>query len=202
MEILILSKTIMGGRCCVGGMSLDTGTYVRLLNRGEYGQDCDDFNPRQIWDIEYEPAILTRPHVEDVYIINKRFIRNLEKNKSMLDVISSYDIPIWEGRPDNLFNEVLEWTPNGSGYVQKPNLPDHSVGFWIADRDLIKYEYQAQDKIDVRYRYSAVNPRRNIKFVGAMPSIDIIPAGTLLRVSLAKWWQEKCYLQLSGWYDL
>jgi len=33
-----------------------------------------------------------------------------------------------------------------------------------------------------------------------------IPADTLLRVSLARWWdnegrhEERCYLQLSGWY--
>ena len=39
--------------------------------------------------------------------------------------------------------------------------------------------------------------------------IKVIPAGTLVRVSLARWWrpedsepnfEERCYLQLSGWY--
>lgn len=201
MKILILSKTIMGERCCVGGMSLEDGAYVRLLNHNEYGQDCSVFNPREIWDMTLSKAPITEPHIEDVYVVNKIFLKNLDEDKSILDIINDFDIPIWEGSPDNLFDEVLEWTNNGSGYVEKPNLPKHSVGFWIADRDLIKYEFINEDKTDVRYRYSRENPKRNIKFVGAMDPIDMIPEGTLLRVSLAKWWREKCYLQLSGWYD-
>ena len=46
-----------------------------------------------------------------------------------------------------------------------------------------------------------------IKYVGLQPTEDIIPKGTLLRVSLARWWspndvevENRCYLQLSGWY--
>lgn len=48
--------------------------------------------------------------------------------------------------------------------------------------------------------------RRNIKFVGFQNPLDIIPAGTLIRVFLARWWaspndnERRCYLQLSGWY--
>ena len=45
------------------------------------------------------------------------------------------------------------------------------------------------------------------KYVGLQPTEDIIPKGTLLRVSLARWWspndvevENRCYLQLSGWY--
>lgn len=202
MKILILSKTIMGDRCCVGGMSLEDGTYVRLLNRNEYGQDCNDFNPREVWEMTLIKAPIIEPHIEDVYVVDKTFLKNLEEEVSILDIIENFNIPIWEGGPDNLFDGVLEWTVSGSGYVEKPNLPNHSVGFWISDRDLIMYEFITEDKVDVRYRYSNVYPKRNFKFVGAMAPIDRIPKGTLLRVSLAKWWkgQEKCYLQLSGWY--
>jgi hypothetical protein len=47
-----------------------------------------------------------------------------------------------------------------------------------------------------------------LKFKGTEDPVDIIHAGTLIRVSLARWKafnegeQPKCWLQLSGWYDL
>jgi ATP-dependent DNA helicase RecQ len=45
-------------------------------------------------------------------------------------------------------------------------------------------------------------------FVGFQEPVEVIPAGTLLRVSLAHWWrpredadvEPRCYVQLSGWY--
>ena len=49
---------------------------------------------------------------------------------------------------------------------------------------------------------------RSIKFKGIEDSVNRIPAGTLIRVSLARWKSfnegedPKCWLQLSGWYDL
>ena len=63
--------------------------------------------------------------------------------------------------------------------------------------------YQIQYLIDVRSQpYSRYVPH----FSKAEP-ISEIPSGTLLRVSLARWWkkyeeeEKKCYLQLSGWYS-
>lgn len=50
-----------------------------------------------------------------------------------------------------------------------------------------------------------------IPYVGFEPAVDLIPKGTLVRVSLARWWrphdsppdmEERCYLQLSGWYEV
>lgn len=41
---------------------------------------------------------------------------------------------------------------------------------------------------------------------GFQTPLDYIPQGTVLRMSLANWWkkgdsdEERCYLQLSGWY--
>ena len=52
-------------------------------------------------------------------------------------------------------------------------------------------------------------PLRGLKYVGEESPIKVIPAGTLVRLSLARWWrpeksepnfEERCYLQLSGWY--
>jgi hypothetical protein len=47
-----------------------------------------------------------------------------------------------------------------------------------------------------------------ITYVGFEPAIELITHGSLVRVSLARWWrpdddsEERCYLQLSGWYDV
>ncbi|MFH1320564.1 MAG: hypothetical protein ABII90_07920 [Bacteroidota bacterium] len=58
-----------------------------------------------------------------------------------------------------------------------------------------------------KVRYSYPIRWRNISYVGFQNPVDKIPAGTLVRISLARWWspnedEERCYLQLSGWYDL
>ena len=48
---------------------------------------------------------------------------------------------------------------------------------------------------------------QRLVFKGYEPMIGVIPAGTICRISLSKWWKPKdidiemrCYLQLSGWY--
>lgn len=46
-----------------------------------------------------------------------------------------------------------------------------------------------------------------IKFVGYQDPVDVIPSDTIIRLSLANWWngdgsgENRCYLQLSGWYS-
>ena len=49
---------------------------------------------------------------------------------------------------------------------------------------------------------------RRFAFVGFQEPLAEIPAGALVRISLAHWWrprdhpeeEERCYLQLSGWF--
>ena len=61
---------------------------------------------------------------------------------------------------------------------------------------------------NVRYRYPTEKGGCTLTFVGFQEPLEIIPAGTLVRVSLAHWWQpedtpdveERCYAQLSGWF--
>ena len=60
----------------------------------------------------------------------------------------------------------------------------------------------------LRYRYPTENGGCTLTFVGFQKPIETIPAGTLLRVSLAHWWRPesaphtelRCYVQLSGWF--
>lgn len=204
--VLILSKTHMNnGQTCVGGITLK-GKYVRLLDSNGSNQPGDtDFEPKQAWEIEFEERRNnTPPHVEDILIQSRTAKGKLKDSITIKDFIEKRNIPIWQGSPDALYDGLIQWTPSGSGYIDKNGgVPNHSVGFWISDRDLGKKEYKG-----IRYQYPSSVGWRSIKFKGFEETVNIIPAGTLLRVSLARWVtfnkdeEPKCWLQLSGWYDL
>ncbi len=205
MKVLVLSKTRMQpGRCCIGGIS-ETGEYVRLLTEnGENQQETTELLPSQVWEIDYVKREHTiPPHIEDVLVRAKIFQKTIESESEIIEIIHKLKAPIWEGPPNNLFDKKIKWTGNGRGYIDKDDIPSNSVGFWISDDDLTKNEYNG-----IRYRHHYEEGWRSLKFVGYEEPVDKIPAGTLLRVSLARWWkpdgidEERCYLQLSGWYDL
>ncbi|MFP4441222.1 MAG: hypothetical protein ACLFVO_28645, partial [Chloroflexaceae bacterium] len=80
-------------------------------------------------------------------------------------------------------------------------VPDQSVGFWMIPADLHR-----QDR-NQKPRYILDHHGLDMPYVGFAPAVGTLPAGTLVRVSLARWWrpedsyeEERCYLQLSGWY--
>jgi len=141
--------------------------------------------------------------VEDVLVTGQKPKGNIEIK--IKDFIEARGIPIWKGSPDQLFDKLLKWTPNGSGYISNSNgLPKNSVGFWICDKSLSRVSAFGK----IRYEYPDANNNRGMVYKGVDKHIKVIPAGTLLRVSLAKWMsfagddEPKCWLQLSGWYDL
>lgn len=206
-EILILSKTQMKSKFCIGGITMD-GRYVRLMdNNGNYQPGDTPFLPRQIWNIDFiESKACKPPHIEDVLVTNQKFKKNLDNGIGIKKFIDERNIPIWKGSPDQLFDKLLKWTANGSGYISESGgLPNHSVGFWICDKNLFK-ELGYNGK--TRYGYPDPVNSRSMAYTGAEKAIKTIPAGTLIRVSLEKWMtrpgdnEPMCWLQLSGWYDL
>lgn len=202
METLILTKTHKGKAACVGGLVLQNDRLVRLLNPGNWDQYADtDLEIGDIWDIKFvNRHNIIAPHTEDVIIQSKKFIK---KQDNLSKYLQTRKITIFRGNPSNIFNGHLRWTSNGHGYIaDKENLPDNSVGFWISDKDLHfnakHYTYQSS----IRF-----TGNKEIAYVGFLDPIDVIPSGTLIRLSLARWWkpedsemEERCYLQLSGWY--
>ncbi|MBS1988015.1 hypothetical protein JST56_03405 [Candidatus Dependentiae bacterium] len=204
--VIILSKTQMNNnQVCVGGLTLK-GRYVRLLDEDGHNQpENTDLEPKQAWEIEFtERPHNVPPHVEDIIVKNRARKGSLKDDITIKDFIEKRKIPIWRGHPDNLFDNLIQWTASGSGYIDEDGgVPEHSVGFWISDRDLRKKEYKG-----VRYQYPSSSGWRSIKYKGLDEPVEVIPAGTLIRVSLARWksFEEgetpKCWLQLSGWYDL
>jgi hypothetical protein len=202
MEILILSKTHKGKAACVGGLVLQTNLLIRLLNLGNWDQYADtELQIGDVWDIQFtnRPDIVP-PHIEDAIIKNKKFVK---KQDNLSKFLQSRKLNIYKGSPSNIFNGLLRWTGNGHGYIaDKEKLPENSVGFWISDEDL-----HFQDKYYTYHSSNRSAPKKAISYVGFLEPIAIITSGTLIRLSLARWWkpedseiEERCYLQLSGWY--
>jgi len=214
MEVLILAKTHYGQQfLCVGGIVITGGRYVRLLNpEGWYQYPDTEFDVGSIWDISFTPVKGVRPpHVEDVTVLSQSFRK---KADNITGLLSEIGIPVWEGSVDTLFEGLLLWTGGGAGYINEENgIPANSVGFWMPDRDLPRH-VMAGERSDgeiytsVRYFYQAGSVCRNLPYKGCSRPMKVIPAGTLVRVSLAKWWdthgttEARCALQLSGWYEV
>ena len=202
MEVLILSKTHFGSNVCVGGMVLDNTQYVRLLTPGGWYHYADtEFNIGDLWDIRFaSSSSLKVPHIEDVIIQSKKFLRSVG---NITEFIRGRNLLIWQGSINNIFDGKLKWANTGAGFLSKnfPDYPNHSIGFWLSDKPL-SFEN------DHYFYPMAAIVKRKLKYKGIPDPIPSIPANTLLRVSLAKWWkpadseiEERCYLQLSGWYD-
>ena len=205
MEILITSKTHKGKSACVGGLVLSNNRLVRLLNLGNWDQCADtDLKIGGVWDIQfYDRQDTEPPHIEDIIVQNKNYLRDIENISSYL---RNCGVTIFNGSPNQIFNGRLGWTDKGGGYTEnRANLPPNSVGFWISDQDL------RLDNNEKHYNYPSQNiftrPKR-FPYVGFEPKVQVITRGTLMRISLARWWKpedsdmnKRCYLQLSGWYN-
>jgi hypothetical protein len=202
MEVLILSKTKYGTKqFCVGGICINNKQFIRLLNAGGFYQPADTkFNIGDIWDITFSVnPNREEPHNEDVTIHTYKFVRKIYQLETY---IKNMGVPIWRNNISNIFEGKILWQRNGKGYFSEniKNYPSHSVGFWISDVDLIYSEGN--------YIYENNGISKPIVYKGNQPVLQVIPAGRLIRLSLAKWWKQpntdleaRCYLQLSGWYE-
>ena len=201
-RVLIVAKTRMGNySACVGGLNLEANQSVRLLGPDGANQPSSTkFDVGQIWDIQYlQPQNLIPPHYEDVIIQSSRFVEQVINIRETL----VQKVQPWQGGTSKLFGGLLVFQ-NGKGYISRARgIPSMSTGYWIPDKPLIKG--LLNEKINYIYdhgRYYATY----VPYVGFADPIDQIPAGTLVRISLARWWspqgtsEERCYLQLSGWY--
>src|SRR6218665_3279210 len=172
-DVLILSKTRMKkGTCCIGGMVIGSGRYARLLTpAGSNQPENTDLKIRQIWEVEFtEQPHITPPHVEDILVHSKKIKGNLEGKITILEFIKERKIQIWKGSPDILFDGKIQWKKSNDGFIDNKAIPEHSVGFWISDKDLTS----EKDKYGLYYNYLGINGngRRRIKFVGFEPPVN------------------------------
>ena len=206
MRVLIVAKTRMGAGACIGAIT-EKGESVRLIpfNADPHDGANREYEVGDIWEITAEPvpeSELIPPHIENIVVHEKR---RLHTTKNMKDLVSAIELlmPPKIGHPQKLYEGLLRTTENGSLYVPpRDDLPSYSTAFWETDQPLSL----ERDLRKLRYRYPTENGGCTLTFVGFQRSLETIPAGTLLRVSLAHWWQpapnveERCYLQLSGWF--
>ncbi len=204
-RVLIVAKTYMQNGICIGGLTRETNRSVRLLEADGSHQSADtSLDVGQVWDMEFHPSSsLTPPHVEDVCVTHENFVGRQKKMRETL----LPRIKVWEGGPDSLFDGQIVVSDTVAYINRVKGIPVCSTGYWLSDRDLTLI-YRRSSKPYYCLLLSAAAPQKKlyIRYVGFTAPIVRIPASTLIRVSLARWWvpadaeDERCYLQISGWY--
>ncbi|HRQ73152.1 MAG TPA: hypothetical protein PLU35_09005 [Phycisphaerales bacterium] len=203
MMAVVVAKTRMRNNICIGAVDVENGGSLRLVprERPEY-HSWPSFDARIGTVVALRgirPARVLPPHVEDFLVAHWETASRIE------------DLPEWiRGRCDAwtgdrscMFGGAIRFTPRGKAFVQRGDpLPSGSVGFWELPADMA-----IQDGPRPRYVMGGRSPI-DVPYVGLGKPIPIIPAGTLVRVSLSRWWApddasmpESCWLQLSGFFD-
>ncbi|HVR35280.1 MAG TPA: DNA helicase RecQ [Methylomirabilota bacterium] len=203
MRVLIVAKTRRGGGACVGGVTLE-GRSVRLVFAGALAGDHAglEYEVGEVWEIESSPdPHIVPPHVENILVYSGRRLKRVRDAGEIIRRL----MPSVMGGPDPLFDGLLQALPSGCLYIaERTGIPSRSTLFWVPDQPLER----DTDARRIRYRYPTEDGGRTLTFVGFQEPVEVIPAGTLLRVSLAHWWRPperpdeelRCHGQLSGWF--
>ncbi len=205
-RILIVAKTRMYSGICVSGLTRSSHKGIRLKPPDRLNQPLDTrFEVGQVWDIEFQAdEDVEPPHVEDVTVLNQRYVTRIA---NMRDTLIRHIQP-WRGGPENLFDGALTMDQRKCYISQSGQIPNCSTGYWITDRLLTLSQENDKPYYLIEYndkeRGKLYTRNLSIKFVGFTPPVRQIPPGTLIRVSLARWFlvsgEKRCYLQISGWY--
>ncbi len=205
MNAVVAAITRMGDALCVGAVAKQDGALLRLIPKGSEKFHCWTHFDAVVGDcIELTGSNASKieaPHREDYVVDQWRKTGNsVENMASWLRERCS----VWVGGRDSIFDGHLGFSANGKGFLERAgpdSLPKQSVGLWELPAPLV---LQSDKKL---YKLES-NPVVTVKYVGiehALP--QKLPAGTLVRLSLARWWEpddggmpERCWLQLSGWY--
>lgn len=208
-KVLVLARTLMkNNRVCIGGVLLSNNRYIRLLDLEEKNvMKSEPYQIGEIYDIHYFfRQNIIPPHIEDVIISYRKFFRKMLPAEFFAK-INTLNLRL--GCIKNLFEQCLNWNER-KGFLTRQNIPKNgSVLITSLDYNLIKFENNKylSAKIDNLWHY--------IPYVGEYLIQDsfIIPKGTLIRFSIARWWtghnhtdsngfvQERAYLQISGFYN-
>ncbi|WP_288856448.1 hypothetical protein [uncultured Bacteroides sp.] len=197
--VLIVSKTKMANGVCVGGINEQNGELIRLHN--ERGGNLTADVPYEIgdrWEMTVETAWNVReaPHVEDKQTSPIKKLDNVGIS-GIVNYVRTHNLGnrLYKGHLNGTFDGCLQ----SKIYVTRDKVPGFSTQFWVSDESLTHVVSFEKDY----YIYRGLK----IKYVGFLPPVASIPAGTIVRLSLANWFDgkgawsdERCYLQISGWY--
>jgi ATP-dependent DNA helicase RecQ len=202
MKVLIVAKTRQGSGACIGGITFD-GRSVRLIAADAASNDRAglEYAVGEVWEIDAVPVVqIIPPHVENVVV------RRRKRMGIMSDLASFIErtMPPRSGGTEVLYDGLVQAGLGGALYiVERGGVPRCSTMFWRPDQPL----HRTEDSKRLRYRYGTIGGG-TLVFVGFQEPMAVIPAGTLLRVSLAHWWRPedrpdaelRCYVQLSGYF--
>ncbi|MBB6053900.1 dual OB domain-containing protein [Armatimonas rosea] len=202
MEVVITGKTKMQGGLCIGGLRLSDWSAIRLLpSDGSRSWPTDSpMKVGEVWNVEGAPnAVLTPPHTEDFRLtVAPSKVRDYGASLKN-DIVAN--VAVAQGNFAALYQGHLLPILSGSICVRRPNVPSFSTQFWIATWDInLRLNGKAY------YVVSWQDKTYKMPYVGVEQPVTVIPAGSLIRVSLARWFtppshtEEACYLQLSGWW--
>ena len=202
-RVLIVSRTRLGDRVCIGGHDIDQDMKsVRLLTPQADNQPADSpLAIGDIWELEYHPRPdVTPPHVEDVLVATG-------KRVSRIKTMASYlinRVTIWEDSPEALWDGTLRATPTGRALVLADGpMPSCSTGYWQSDYPLNRWQWD--DKSKPYFDYTGPSPIRRFSWAGVTQAPEHIAQWALVRVSLARYWAPGTapagyYAQISGVY--
>ena len=206
MRVLIVAKTRMGSGACIGAIT-ETGESVRLVpfNADPHDGANREYEVGDIWEITGEPETASIPPHNENFVVHKK--SRLHTTENMKDLVSAIELlmPPKTGHPRVLYEGLLQNTARGRLHIAKRSgIPPYSTIFWRTDQPLTR----DTEGRKVRYRYPTENGGCTFTFAGFQEPPEILPTGTLLRVSLAHWWKpentpevgERCYAQISGWF--
>lgn len=203
MRVLIVAKIRRGTGACVEGIT-QQGQSIRLMAvDAAYNEHAGlEYNVGEVWEVEADPdPDIIPPHVENVIVHSARCLKRADNVEKIIQRF----MPPTTGGPNPLFEEKLQCLPSGALFVaERSGLPGYSTMVWTPDQPL---SMEGEDTT-IRYRYPTPDGGRLLTFVGFQEPLEVIPAGTLLHVSLAPWWRPadkpeeevRCHLQLSGWF--
>ena len=207
LTVLIVAKTRRKGGACIGAIAAD-GRSLRLeaANAASDEHAGMEYQVGEVWKIEAAPhPQIVPPHVETVVVYGKRRLRDYV---DPINAIETYMPPV-RGGIDVLYDGLVQTTAAGALYIaHKTGVPGRSTLFWRPDRSL----RLADNGVRLHYCYDGGEGGgecgRRFAFVGFQEPLAQIPAGAIVRISLAHWWrprerpdeEERCYLQLSGWF--
>ncbi len=203
MRVLIVAKTRQGRGACVGGIT-STGRSVRLVAADRLTNETAgmEYQVGEVWEVvgEPDPAVIP-PHTENIIVRRKRKLKIVDDPVPIIERL----MPPQRGGPEVLYDGLAQIASSGALYIAKrTGVPSYSTMFWVPDRPLRRLTSGKR----IRYAYPGDQGECSLVFVGFQEPLDFIPAGTLLRVSLAHWWrpegkpemEQRCYVQLSGWF--
>jgi ATP-dependent DNA helicase RecQ len=204
MKVLIVAKTRQGGGACIGGITFE-GRSVRLIaaDAGFNEHVGLEYTVGEVWEVEgAAPQEIIPPHVENIVVQSKRRMGPMSNPERFIE----RHMPPRVGGPEVLYEGLAQAAPGGALAIiaQRSGVPPYSTMFWRPDQPLTRTE----DSKRLRYRYPTPDGGRTLTFVGFQEPVEVIPAGALVRVSLAHWWRPddrpddelRCHVQLSGYY--